>query len=459
MRLTLNENIKYQKFEGFGASGAWWAQCVGQWESRCENGLQSRDEIMRLLYDKEYGIGLRTYRYNIGAGSAETGRGDIPRSSRRTECFEISGGKYDFSKDSAAVYMMKKAVEYGAQEVVFFVNSPLERLTKNNKSHLDKHSFFRTNLPKENIPQFVKYCLDVTEHFVSQGLPIKYLSPINEPVWVWNGGQEGCHYKPSQCSRILLAFADEMEKRNSLVGLKLSGLENGDVRYFNKSYTRSLMKHDKVRKRIDSIDIHSYCKFVPLPFLNDRTAFTKRYKKWLDKKYPGMPVKMSEWCHMERGIDTTMNSALETARIIYEDISILNVTSWQHWIACALTSYNYCDGLIYVDEEKETFEITKRYYVTGNFSKFIAFGAHRFEVTSDDKTVMTLGFIKDNIRTIIIINPTESEKSLSFPSSSDIYVTDDNSDLKHTAYEKNEIITLTPRSVTTVVLTEEQNGR
>ena len=85
----------------------------------------------------------------------------------------------------------------------------------------------------------------------------------------------------------------------------------------------------------------------------------------MKKKYPGVPVVMSEWTHMQGGRDSTMNSALVAASVIYEDLSIINAVSWQHWIA--VSEVNYCDGLIYINLDSKTYEITKRYYVTGNF--------------------------------------------------------------------------------------------
>lgn len=199
MKINIDKNKKYQIFEGFGASGAWWAQLVGGWDNiDPESGMAVRDRISQLLHSKTEGIGLRTYRYNIGGGSAESGKGNYPDFDRRAECFETSEGKYDFSKDANAVYMMKQAVKDGADEIVLFVNSPIERLTKNGMAHLDENKAFHTNLSKENYLPFAKYCLDVTEHFVEEGLPVKYLSPVNEPLWKWTGGQEGCHYKPWQ---------------------------------------------------------------------------------------------------------------------------------------------------------------------------------------------------------------------------------------------------------------------
>lgn len=453
MKFTLNTDKTYQTFEGIGASGAWWAQLAGGWDNiDPESGLAVRDRISQLLYSKTDGIGLHTYRYNIGGGSADSGKGEYSDPARRAESFDDGKGGYDFSKDANAVYMMKQAAKYGADEIILFVNSPVERLTKNKKAHLNKNQIFRTNLAPANYGDFADYILDVAEHFVKEGLPVKYISPVNEPMWIWNGGQEGCHYSPRQAGNVMLCVAKKLDARKALSGVMLSGVENGDIRWFNKAYTRNLLKYPEVRAKIDSVDLHSYClpqKFLPA-FANNRLAFVKRFRKWMDKNYPDVPVKMSEWCHMQGGRNTGMASALETAKVMCEDIGILNVTSWQHWIACSL--YDYCDGLIYLDTENRSFELTKRYYVTGNFSKYIPFGAVRFDVKTDDEAVTALGFKKDGKICLVIVNFSAEEKSFVAGADALVAVTDKDSNLREYSAEKGKEVILTPESVTTVIL-------
>lgn len=452
MEIQLDFSNKKGKFEGFGASGAWWAQEVGGWSHiDSDSSMEVRDRIAQLLYSKDKGIGLRTYRYNIGAGSLHSGNGDIGNILRRTESFDAGEGKYDFTRDANAVYMMKKAAEYGADEIILFVNSPIERLTKNGWSHLGKKQIMRENLDKSNYKAFAKYCLDVTEHFVSEGLPVKYLSPVNEPIWIWNGGQEGCHYSPSSAGKVMRVIAQEMDKYPSLADVKLSGLESGDIRWFNKSFTRQLMKYEEVRNRIDSVDVHSYFLKAPENGFFSRLAFLKRYRKWLDRTYPELPVKMSEWCHMQGGRDKTMNSALVMADVIYNDINILNVTSWQHWIA--VSEVDYCDGLIYINLNDKTFEMTKRYYVTGNFSKYIPFGAEKIGVCCDDNELKILAFTKDGKTVAVVINDTDKEKTVSFRDFSEkvkIVLTDETHDLSESEADSMNI-SIPKKSVTTII--------
>lgn len=452
MKIEINAKKEYQTFEGIGASGAWWAQIVGGWDNvDPASNMPTRDIIAQLLYSKDKGIGLRTYRYNIGAGSKHSGKGTFPNQLRRTESFD-NNGQLDFTRDKNAVYMMEQAVKNGADEVILFVNSPIERLTKNHMAHCSKSKPFQCNLAKSNYKTFANYCLDVTEYFLSKGIPVKYLSPINEPFWVWNKNQEGCHYSPKQAGEVMQAFAVEMNKRPNLDNVKLSGVENGDVRWFNKSYTNNLLKYKEVRDRIDSVDLHSY-------FLNPvnllyfhRADFIKRYRKWLDKKYPNTDVKMSEWCHMQRDRDKSINSALEMAKIMYEDITILNVTSWQHWVA--VSEVNYCDGLIYVNLNDKTYEMTKRFYGTGNFSKYIPFGAKRIDVYCEDNDLKLIAFKYQERIILIAINDSSQDKRVELPcNQGKQIVTSESNNLKEYSFDNNSA-TVTAKSINTFVFSK-----
>lgn len=449
-RLVLNPGKTYQTFENFGVSAAWWAQVIGGWtEIDEESGMPKRERISQLLFDKEKGIGVRCYRYNLGGGSAQSGNGNIPEPSRRAESFDTDGG-YDWSRDKNAVWMMNRAVKDGVDEVIFFVNSPPERFTKNGKAHLDRA--FRTNLAPENYRNFANYCLDCVEHFKALGVPVKYLSPVNEPVWKWTGGQEGCHYKPSQVRKLMRVFVDEMNKRPALTDLKLSGAENGDIRWFNKTYCRIMLGDKKIRTKTDSIDTHSYFLTPSVPvvslFIKNRIAFMKRFRKYMDKRFPGVLVKTSEWTHMQGGRDYGMNSALEQTKIIMEDLTVLNVTSWQLWIA--VSNVDYCDGLIYENDGPRTFELTKRYYAYGNFSKFIENGSVRFDVDAGDN-LNAVGFAKGGRSVVVIANRNGEDTDIELPADTkEIYVTNDEYSLMQ--FEPVKKFTLPAKSVTTIII-------
>ena len=454
--LKTDRTKTFQTFERFGVSGAWWAQVAGGWtETDPASGLPKRERIAELLFDREKGIGIRCYRYNLGAGSAQSGNGRFDIPCRRAQSFDTENGGYDWDRDAEAVWMLRRAAELGADEVILFVNSPPARLTKNGKAHLDKP--LRTNLPRKNYQKFADYCLACAEHFINEGLPVKYLSPVNEPVWVWTGGQEGCHYRPGQVKRLLRTFAAEMDKRPALKELKLSGAENGDIRWFNKTYTRIMLGDKRLRGRADAVDVHSYFVTPDIPvikhFIKNRIPYLKRFRRYLDRRFPGMPVKTSEWTHMRGGRDYGMDSALEQTKIILEDLTLLNVSAWQLWIA--LSNVDYCDGLIYENDGTRTFELTKRYFAYGNFTKFIAPGSVRIFCDAGPG-LQSAAFYKDGQTVAVIMNP-GAETALAVDGAAEAYVTDATRDLA-TAEAANGVLTLPEKSVTTVILRDGGEG-
>ncbi len=242
-KIMLDTATVYQTMEGFGTSSAWWSQYVGGFTKEpYGDGVAARDAIAKLLFDREKGIGLTAYRYNLGAGSVESRTGTFWDNHRRAQCFETEPGVYDFSKDANAVWFMNRAVELGVKEVTFFCNSPLVRLTDNGLPHMTEGGS-KTNLQPENYAAFANYCFDVTEHFIAEGIPVKFLSPVNEPQWDWYNSQEGCHYTPKETRALYLAFLDELEKRPELLKkIRLAGPESGEWGGQAKDYTQRITR-------------------------------------------------------------------------------------------------------------------------------------------------------------------------------------------------------------------------
>ncbi len=381
--VTIDTSKQHQTIESFGASGAWWSQDVGGWDEERSSGQEVREYIAQLLFDKEEGIGLNAYRYNIGGGSADKGspsKSGIGDVWRRAESFETAPGEYDWTRDEEAVWFMRKAAELGVDEIIMFCNSPLERLTKNGKSYSDNG---QCNIAKDNYDDFATYVLDVVEHFVAEGLPIKFVSPINEPQWDWTGGQEGCHYSTSELIQVLSEFIDQIEERPALEGVEISGPEG--VNWHNDNgvidMCLAIMNNKKLGKYLTAIDNHSYWSDA-----NSKRLFASAFIK----KYPDIKIRASEWCEMVNGKDTSIDSAINLAIVMQEDLTILDCVSWQYWIA--VSCYDYRDGLIYVDKSSHNVTLTKRLWAMGNYSRFIDRGYVRVDAKFKKNGVYTSAF-------------------------------------------------------------------
>jgi len=303
---------------------------------------------------------------------------------------------------------MKEAARLGADEIVLFVNSPPERFTRSGMAQAKLHAL--ANLRRDCEGDFVRYVLDVTEHFLEAGIPVTFLSPINEPFgpWIEKAGQEGCHYHPSGMRRLLRLFAEEMDKRPALDDVLLSGAENNNLRIMNKTYTRVVMDDPVIAKRLDGIDFHGY---NDIPLLKKLKGAKRRFRRYMDRRYPGVPVRMTEWTHMTDGRHYGMGSALEQAKTMWEDLAVMHVVSWQCWIA--VSEVDFADGLVYIDEETHALSIPKRYWAFGNFSRFVPRGAVRVDIACPSPGLKCLAFQTPEGTVVIIINPEDKAARVS----------------------------------------------
>jgi len=368
--LTIDESVTHQTIDSFGTSGAWWSQYVGLWDDKYQNTqVTNRSRIATLLYHPTYGIGLTNYRYNLGAGSADSGLGNYWDPNRRAQSFETAPGVYDFSKDEGAQWFLQEVTRLGCEEVVLFFNSPLERLTISGTAQVTPGA--KKNIEPENYAEWAKYACDVTEYFLSQGVPVKFISPINEPQWDWNDGQEGCHYEPSQIAGVYLAFLEEMEKRPALAHVELSGPESGEWGGQTPEYVSALLSEKKLRDHFTAVDCHSYW---------SNTQSKVSFKNFMDVLYPEKKIRMSEWCEMVNGTDLTMDSAIHLAQCVQEDLTVLDAVSWCTWVGVSPGGYR--DGLIHATENgtgEKSIVPLKRLWAYGNYTRYIRPGFVRVD--------------------------------------------------------------------------------
>ena len=437
----VNKYVSYRQFEGFGTSSAWWSQTIDDEETA--------RKIAKLLYDKEEGLGLDIYRFNIGGGEADNPDCRIWDRTRRTESFyylneDSQKWEFDFSRDSNAVRMMKLAVEYGASEVILFCNSPHYSMTVSGHASGGLQENVN-NLPEENYDKFVDYVLTIADHFVSEGIPVKAVSPINEPQWKWGGdwvGQEGCHYDADKCIALLERFAVKMKERGCTYQLR--GPESGQL----------------TEEYYEYID-----KFFESDILNDYCEYYAGHSYWMDNnyggkyavgekfatQYPDKKLEMSEWCELPLKIDSkTIDSGIYMANIIIQDLSLMNAVSWSSW-----TSVNG-DGLMELIDG--SLVIFNRYYAYMHFSKFINPGASRIELRDsiDNKDIEHIAFKDGNRTVIVLVNNSENDTFLNLTGCSgnyEIYLTDKDHNCEKTSggYLLTNI-TMPARSIETVVI-------
>lgn len=512
---TINTSKAYQTIDGFGASGCWWSQSVGDWENA--------DEIIGLLYDEEDGIGLDIYRYNLGAGSRDINDTTMYIEDERTNCFLQPNGTYNWANDQTALNALSIANSHNSDlKVTLFANSPPVYMTENGKAYVTPDT--SSNISKSNYQAYANYITTCAEHFIDEGYNVTEVSPINEPEWGWTGwyngdgsiscGQEGCTWSYSNAldfyNNYMIPTMRNNNKLNGRVGLSVweSGqMDHNDFwdNYLNNLFSSKPTKkvlgivtqkgyaenNGNIRSYVDAVDIHSYWA--------DPSARTNVIND-INDQYFGQKIRCSEYCQMYNDYNTgvvahinaeggstkglSIDYGLAMADIIYQDMTILNAVEWDWWTAVGKGVYT--DSLIYVNNTTHSYETSKRLYCLGNYSKFIDEGAVRVEVSTGSAFGSNLQTNPENIYSwddeygnhvvdrynyieqsaylnpdgsvvVVYINNSDSVEYTSFDSSKfssfETIVTDANRNLEAVQNDTtNHAVCIPARSVTTVVL-------
>lgn len=408
---TIDTTKTYQTIEGFGASAAWWSQYVGNWENA--------EDIIKLLYSQDEGIGLNIYRYNLGAGSADTNDTTIYVEDARTHCFLQSDGTYNWNNDPGAMNALSIANNMNDNlKVTLFANSAPVYMTNNGHAYanpVNSDGSYNINISQSNYQAFANYIAACAEHFADEGYNVTEVSPINEPEWSWAGwynddgsvsmNQEGCYWDYKEALNFYNNYMVPTLKSNSKLNGKvgLSVWESGQMNhssfwnnfanhcFSSKSSIISSQNYAKnnanIRSYVDTVATHSYWA--------DESA-RKAVASQLSSSNFGQKVRCTEYCQMttdgNNGVlghiqsegntnGMTIDYGLAMADIIYQDMTIVNAVEWDWWTACGKGVYP--DSLIYLNADNHNdIQPSKRLWCLGNYSKFIQEGAKRVEVST-----------------------------------------------------------------------------
>jgi len=498
MTITVNISAEYQDMDGFGASDAWRCQFVGaNWP------VAKRDQIADLLFSQENdasgnpkGIGLSIWRFNIGAGSAEQGTAsNISDSWRRAECFLNADGSYDWTKQAGQQWFMQAAKKRGVEKLLGFTNSAPVHLTSNGKAY--SPTGFHYNIKDGYMDKYADFLATVAEHFKNENINLDYISPFNEPQWNWDGtGQEGSPAANTDMAQLskLLSAKITAKGLNTKIALGEAGAisylyqtndadrGNQVYNFFNSTSPNYIGSQPNVEKLISG---HSYWSVWPVS-----SMVSSRQDLWskIQSTDPKLKYWESEYCILENSNedmsggqtrDLTMKTALYVSRIIHYDLTIANASSWQWWTA--LTTGNYKDGLVYLDNGDNTggggdanycmndgyVRESKLMWALGNYSRFIRPGMKRiqgstsFSPGADANSIMTSAF-KDPVSkklVIVIVNNAYVTKKVVFDFKGNSLVNDEltayetsaSNSLKKTGTFKTADISIPEQSVVTLV--------
>jgi O-glycosyl hydrolase len=416
---TINLTADKQTIHSFGASDCWGIKFVGKnWP------LAKRNEIADLLFSKDLdasgnpkGIGLSLWRVNIGAGSFEQGAAsNISSEWRREECFQNAAGVYDWTKQAGNRWFAQAAKARGVENLLLFSIAAPVHLSKNGLATGNPAAIElgRINLQPDKFDEYADFMAEVAKNYTQAGMPINYISPVNETNWNWVLGPSGqaSQEGTSATNAEVFQLTTELNAKILAKGLstKIALCESGGHGYTSASISGNANRSDfinyfwsptssgyvgnlpTVEKIISS---HSYGAQANVPSLiNNRTNLLNR----LSTVNNTVKFWQSEYCVLgtEDGItgpgrDLGINAALYIARVIHTDLAVGNAASWQWWLGVSPSDYK--DGLVYIADPGGVMgELpatkndgiiykSKMLWALGNYSRFVRPGMIRVDAS------------------------------------------------------------------------------
>lgn len=439
------DNIQ-QTIHHFGASDGWSAETIGEnWPTA------EREKIAQLLFSQELdqsgqplGIGLSMWRANIGAGSANQADNGFRAGSwfRETECALQPDGSYDWNQGKGSRWFMAQAKNYGVDYITGWSTSPPYFMTKNGYTFVTPGNS-GYNLPPDKYDDFAAYLSNYVQYHASEGIPIDYVSLINEPQWAWmydpgDAPQEGSQCTNAEASALVAAVDKKFEEDG--VNAKIIIPEAGDLEVLHSFKGNLANSSDQIKAFWNTTSnnyVGIYNSVEPIVaghsyWSNSTVQVGIRHREQLLNATQGAGIDFwqTEYSILggdyQQGKDPSelkdMDYALWMARIIHWDLSIANTTGWSWWTSMSypkFADHKYRFGLLnwYPDSENRsnssgTFEEAKLLWAFGNFSRFIRPGYKRINVKNDLFSSTSLE--AENLMVSAYVSPDDKELVMVF---------------------------------------------
>jgi O-glycosyl hydrolase len=508
---TADFSVKKQIIHHFGSSDAWATEFIGKWPD------VKRDSLTKLLFSSKLdatgspeGIALSNWRYRIGDGSRDQSSNGLSAGNwfKATQCFLKSDGSYDWTKQAGNVWFMKKAKAYGVPHFTGWTDSPPFFMTKSGYVFRVTGSTVGYNLKSDKYTDFANYLAEVANHFESEGIALDIISPVNEPQWGWDykvgeGGQPGSSCSNTEMANLIKAINTSFVANNVkskiliseagaidyLYSAKGGGADNQIYNFWNQAGSNYIGDLPSLSNYVAG---HGYFTETTVSgTINTRQSLLAK----LQNTNTGLEYWQTEYSLLsdgyakEKAIMTPMDYSLFIARVIHYDLTVANCTGWDWWSTFSRPwgeDHKYRFALInwYPNVDNDncsdgTFELTKNFWVLGNYSHFVRPGYQRVGSSRSDfltpeqssNKQLISSFISPNADTavFVVINYAEFDQQISLgyknlPDEGVLekmqpYVTSASDNLKaYPEVEASSKVTVKARSVTTFVGKIKKNG-
>lgn len=382
---TVNPNVQYQTWEGWGTSLAWWANRVGGASESVRNDYADK------LFGSN-GLQMNIVRYNIGGGENPAYPDHMELRARIPGFKDSATAAYDWTRDSNQRSILQAAKSrIPASEFIAeaFSNSPPWWMTKSGS--VTGNTNAAENLKDDMYDDFADYLTTVTKQFRDQwGVNFRTLSAFNEPssdYWYFGNRQEGnVMFAPNQ--QVMIGqLSNAIAAKGLPIGISAPEETSIDLtRQSIDSYSAA------TKSKLAQYNTHTYQG-------SDRTG--------LNTSANGKRLWNSE--HGD-GDDTGMT----LSRTILSDLKYMKNSAWVYWQAVE-TPGGW--GMIETDLNNAsanlgTYTVKKKYHMMAQWSKFIRPGYKIIDIV-DNNSVAAYDTVGKKL-VIVTVNSTTSPNTVNY---------------------------------------------
>ena len=395
--IIVNWNETGQTFEGFGVAEA---DAAGEVFVN-----PKRDEIMNHLFSKD-GLNISIlrgevfphYSMNPGEYSFDTDC-DIeidPNFKNASIDYQLAlkrKGQYWVSQQAKQVYGVDK---------LFFSTWSAPAWMKNGNIDNGEFPASHGSVAPEHYQDYADYLAAFSETYKNAGLDVYAISPVNEPNYEadWNS----CIWTEKQLADFIAqnmgpTFASKGISTKIIFG-ELAQWSTLVLGSFNKvsakKYVENVLNANPAVAKYASIAAgHGYnIPYVPYEFP------IVEYDKAVNN---GLSVWLTEISTAIDKFDPSMNNALHWAEVVQKYLMNAKVNAFCWWTGAKLTTTN--ESMIKLTANG--YEIPKRFYTYGNYTKFIKVGSQQIGVKRQmgvPATLLVTTFKKGNEYVVVAVN-------------------------------------------------------
>lgn len=382
----INDGMKFQKIDGFGAS-------IMEAGIVVLNSLPAdkQEDVLRSLFDVKTGAGFTAMKTPLGGTDFQSAGpwftyDDIPENAEAKEDVELKHFSVDrdFGPNGVGTYILR-ARKYGNFALQAPIDYPPDWMLYNVNTH--------QSVQPQYYPSLAKYFMKYLEEYKKRGIVVDYLSLFNEPEEVYT------KISYPEINVLIRDFVGPaLQKSGLTTKLMMSEAPERIVAY--ERY-HEVLDDPATRKFLSVVAYHGY------DFKNyDKIAE-------LEKKYSQFPFWMDELCYAYEASYPTnkmlpiyeFDDGDNWGNVIFNDLEA-GTSAWIYWNAIldemggpwAISpvhgnpEHNAQHPVVIINKNTHEVTYTGTYYYLAHFSKFVRPGATRIETTGKTDGVRVMAF-------------------------------------------------------------------